>query len=220
MGAFVLRRVILAIPVLVGIVAVTFILGRLVPGDPCRAMLGANATAEICDAFIKRYGLDQALPNQFVIYVNNILRGDLGDSFRYGRPVADLLAERLPVTFELTLCASAFAVILGIPMGILSAYRYNSKFDISTMVGANIGISMPVFWLGLLLAYLFAVLLKQTPLALPPAGQLTAGVQPQAFYCAWGMVKEGETPGNFLVFLSHMNILNAILTLNGGLLVD
>src|SRR5436190_9956999 len=212
MGAFVIRRVILAVPVLIGIVAVTFILGRLVPGDPCRAMLGEKATAQICDAFIKRYGLDQALPNQFVIYVSSILRGDLGDSFRYGRPVSELLAERLPVTFELTLCASAFAVLLGIPMGILSAYRYNSKFDIGTMVGANIGVSMPVFWLGLLLAYLFAVVLKQTPLALPPAGQLTAGVQPPPFYSAWGLVKDGDAPGNFLTFVSHMNILNAILT--------
>src|SRR5258707_17239 len=88
------------------------------------------------------------------------------------------------------------------------------------MVGENIGFSMPVFWLGLLLAYLFAVVLKQTPLALPPAGQLTAGVQPPPFYSAWGLIKDGDTPGNFLTFVSHMNILNAILTLNGTLLVD
>src|SRR5216683_2135336 len=99
MGAFVVRRVVLSVPVLV----VTFILGRLVPGDPCRAMLGEKATSEVCDSFIRRYGLDQPLPNQFVIYVDNVLHGDLGDSFRYGRPVTDLLAERLPVTFELTI---------------------------------------------------------------------------------------------------------------------
>ncbi len=134
--------------------------------------------------------------------------------------MTDLLAERLPVTFELTIAASLFAVLVGVPLGIISAYRYNSVFDVGTMVGANAGVSMPVFWLGLMLAYLFGVILKQTPLALPPAGRLTAGVDPTPFFTAWGIVKDTQTPSNLLVFLSRLNILNAILTLNFDLLVD
>lgn len=220
MASYLLRRLILAIPVLIGILALTFALGRLVPGDPCTAMLGEKATPQICNAFIKRMGLDQPLPNQFAIYLSNILHGDLGDSVRYGRPVTDLLAERLPVTFELTIAATIFAVSLGIPLGIIAAYRYNSSFDVATMVGANIGVSMPVFWLGLMLAYLFGVILKGTPLALPSAGQLTPGADPTPFYVAWGMLKAGDTPTNFMTFIAHLNSLNALLTLNWGLLGD
>ncbi len=220
MGAFLLRRLILAIPVLFGILLVTFILGRLIPGDPCRALLGEKATAQTCDAYLKRKGLDQPLPTQFLVYLTNVLRGDLGDSFRYSRPVVDLLAERLPVTFELTIMATIFAVIIGIPLGIISAYRYNSALDVGTMVGANVGVSMPVFWLGLLLAYLFGVVLKGTPLALPPAGRLTAGIVPIPFYTAWGLVKDGQTPSNVLVFLAQLNLLNGLITGNLALVGD
>ena len=175
MSTFILRRLVLAVPVLLGILAVTFALARLIPGDPCRAMLGEKASQATCDAFIIRYGLNKPIPEQFAIYINDIIHGDLGDSLRFGEPITTLLSERLPVTVELATMALIFAVIVGVPLGIISAYRYNSAVDVGTMIGANVGVSMPVFWLGLMLAYFFGVLLKDTPFALPPSGRLTAG---------------------------------------------
>src|SRR5689334_24632310 len=98
---FILRRIISSIPVLIGILIVTFALGRLIPGDPCKAMLGEKANPKICADFIVRYGFDKPLPQQFVIYTGNILHGDFGDSIKFGRPVTALLMERLPITIQL-----------------------------------------------------------------------------------------------------------------------
>ena len=109
-------------------------------------------------------------------------RGDLGESLRFHRPVIELLVERLPTTVELGAYALLFAISVGVPLGVLSAYRHKSALDVGTMIGANIGVSMPVFWLGLMLAYLFAVLLKDTPFALPPSGRLTPGSAPVPFF--------------------------------------
>jgi peptide/nickel transport system permease protein len=220
MGTFILRRLVLSIPVLIGILIVTFSLGRLIPGDPCRAMLGEKANQQVCDAFIQRFGLNQPLPNQFVIYLGNFLHGDLGDSIRFGRPVTTLLAERLPVTIELAICALAFATVVGIPLGIISAYRRNSAVDVGTMVAANVGVSMPVFWLGLMLAFLFSVILKDTFLALPPSGRLTPGADYPAFYQNWNLASGEDTASGFLIFISRFNFLNALLTLNTALFLD
>src|SRR5882724_1360409 len=118
MGTFILRRLVLSIPVLVGILFVTFALGRLIPGDPCKAMLGEKANAQACADFIERAGLNKPLPTQFAIYAGNVLHGDFGDSIRFGRPVTTMLIDRLPVTIELAACALIFAVIAGIPLGI------------------------------------------------------------------------------------------------------
>lgn len=220
MIVFLARRLVTSVPVLIGILFVTFLLGHLIPGDPCRAVLGERATDVVCDAFIARNGLDKPLPEQFVIYVSNIVRGDFGESLRYSRTIMDLLSERLPVTMELGLAAMVFAVTIGIPLGIVSAYKRNSALDVGTMVGANVGVSMPVFWLGLMLAYIFAVLLKDTPFALPPSGRLPAGYQPTPFYEVWSLLQSGASPSNLMVFISRFNILNAILTLNGDLLIS
>ncbi len=220
MLSFILRRLVLAIPVLIGILLVTFILGRSIPGDPCKAMLGEKATEEVCAPFIKRMGLDQPLFNQFVIYSTNFVRGDLGTSLRYGRPVTDLLVERLPVTLELAVTALFLAVVVGIPLGVISAYRYNSKLDVVTMIGANIGVSMPVFWLGLMLAFFFSVLLKDTPFVLPPSGRLDSGVSYTPFYIAWGLAESEKVASGLMIFLSRMNTLNSLLTLNGQQFLD
>ncbi|NWF70126.1 MAG: ABC transporter permease [Chloroflexi bacterium] len=220
MVKFIVRRLIFSIPVLIGILLVTFVLARAIPGDPCRAILGERATAENCDAFSRRNGLDQPILTQFVIYVTRIFQGDLGESFRYGRTVVELMIERLPVTLELALAAMTFAMLLGVPLGILSAYRHNSWIDIGTMLGANMGVSMPVFWLGLMLAFLFAVVLKDTPFFLPPSGRLTAGLQPMPFYLAWGLAADEASAGGLLVFLARINLLNGLLTLNFELLGD
>jgi peptide/nickel transport system permease protein len=218
MITFIIRRLIFSIPVLIGILIVTFAMARLIPGDPCRAILGERATDEVCDAFLERNGLNEPIPVQFGIYATRILQGDLGDSIRFSRPVTDLLAERMPITVELAFTALLFATILGVPLGIISAYRRNSAIDIGTMLGANMGVSMPVFWLGLMLAYLFAVILKDTPFALPPSGRLPAGMQVVPFFEAWGLATE-DTASGLLIFLSRLNLLNSILTLNGELFV-
>lgn len=220
MVAFIVRRIVVSIPVLLGILAVTFLLAHLIPGDPCRAMLGERATDAICNDYKVRMGLDLPLGNQFLIYAGNVLRGDLGTSLRYGRTIVELLAERLPVTLELGMAAMLFAVTVGIPLGIISAYRRNTAVDVGTMIGANIGVSMPVFWLGLMLAYIFAVILKDTPFALPPSGRLPAGYPITPFYVAWGLAPNADSAGEFLIFLSRLNILNAVLTLNGDLFVN
>jgi peptide/nickel transport system permease protein len=219
MTGYVVRRLLLAIPVLLGIVFVVFTLVRLIPGDPCRAALGERATAEICDAYMERRGLDKPIPVQFVRYLGELLRGDLGDSYRQGRPVTEMLSEKLPVTIELSLAALLFAVGVGIPLGMISAYRQNSSVDVGTMIMANIGVSMPVFWLGLMLQYAFAILLKNTALALPPSGRLTSGLTIMPLYEAWGWHVSG-TAQRLLDFVSNMNIVNALLTGNWRVLGD
>ena len=213
MQTYVVKRLLLAVPVLAGILFVTFALARLIPGDPCRAILGEKATDAICNAFIHRHGLDRPIPVQFVVYVGEVVRGDLGDSIRFARPVSELLVERLPVTIELSVAALAVSLIVGIPLGIISAVRHNSTVDVATMVGANVGVSMPVFWLGLMLAYVFALLLKDTPFWLPPSGRLTSGLTLTPLAAAWGLPSTGAL-GTFLDLVSNMYLVDALLTGN------
>jgi peptide/nickel transport system permease protein len=217
---FIIRRLLLSIPVLLGVIILVFILARIIPGDPCRAALGERATDVICNAFRVRYGLDQPIPIQFLTYVGNLATGDLGDSIRFGRPVSQILVERLPVTVELTVYALIFATVVGILLGRLSAIRRNSPIDVATMIVANLGVSIPVFVLGLFFAYLFAVVLKGTPLSLPPSGRLTPGVDVVPLARAWGLTDLGGPPRVVLDFLSNINTVNAILTLNLSLLLD
>jgi peptide/nickel transport system permease protein len=218
---YILRRILSSIPVLIGILFVTFALARLLPGDPCRAVLGERATDTICNDFIHRHGLDRPIPVQFVVYVNEIIHGDFGVSFRFSETVSQLLVERLPTTIELSFCALILSIIIGIPLGIISAVRHNSWVDVVTMTWANIGVSMPVFWLGLMLAFVFSLLLKGTPFALPPSGRLTAGVLPPTFAQVWGLkVPDQGFIASLVEFISRLNILNAILTGNWSLLGD
>jgi peptide/nickel transport system permease protein len=215
MFAYVVRRLLLAIPVLLGIVVVVFLLMRAIPGDPCRALLGERATQEACDRFNDLNGLDEPVPVQLGIYLKNLATGDLGESIRFSRPVSQILIERLPMTIELSVTALAIAVAVGIPLGVLAAMRHNTTADVATMAVANVGVSMPVFWLGLMLAYLFAIILKDTPLALPPSGRLTAGVSSVPFYEVWGWTIEPETlRASVLAFLANHYILNALVTGN------
>lgn len=220
MTRYIIRRLLLSIPVLLGVVILVFILARLIPGDPCRAALGERATDAICDAFRVRYGLNEPIPIQFLTYMGNIATGDLGDSIRFARPVSQILVERGPVTVELTVYALIFATVFGILLGRLSAVRRNSPIDVATMVVANLGVSIPVFVLGLFFAYLFAVVLKGTPFSLPPSGRLTPGVEVVPLARAWGLVNLGGPPRVLLDFLSNINTFNAIVTLNGSLLID
>jgi peptide/nickel transport system permease protein len=221
MTTYILRRLLLSIPVLFGILFATFALGRLIPGDPCRAMLGEKATDAVCNEFISRHGLDKPIPIQFGVYVNEILHGDFGRSFRFSKPVTDLLMERLPITVELAFAALMVSLVIGIPLGVISAVKHNSWVDVATMLWANIGVSMPVFWLGLMLAYVFALALKDTPFQLPPSGRLSPGVITLPFYTVWGMsLSQGGFFYNFADFIGRMNIVNSILSANWETLGD
>ena len=218
---YTIRRIILSIPVLFGILLVTFVIARSIPGDPCRAILGEKATVDVCEKFTRDHGLDKPIPVQFGIYMGDILSGDFGESIRFSRPVTTILLERLPLTLELGLIAIFLATLIGIPLGVLSATRRNSAVDVVTMVGANTGVSMPVYWLGLMLAYLFALVLKDTPFWLPPSGRLTAGLVAIPFYEVWGT---GITPDStiypFVEFFANMYILNSLITFDWVVLGD
>jgi peptide/nickel transport system permease protein len=221
MVQYITRRLLLSIPVLFGILLVTFILGRLIPGDPCKAMLGEKATQAVCDRFMAENGLDQPIPVQLAIYMGEILRGDFGESIRFSRPVTLILIERLPMTIELSMAALTLALLVGIPAGIIAAVRHNSATDVVTMVGANIGVSMPVFWLGLMLAYLFALVLKDTPFWLPPSGRLSAGVTAIPFYEHFEWTVEHGSAWFYLVeFLANFYIFNSLITLDFAVLKD
>jgi peptide/nickel transport system permease protein len=240
---FIVRRLLVTIPVLFGIILVVFILARVVPGDPCRAVLGERATDAVCDAFIKRYGLDKAIApglykvgstwefrvadvpttvvdNQFTAYLGQLAAGDLGTSIKHSRPVTRLLVERLPTTIELTLLAMLFATAVGIPIGLLSAVRRNSPVDVGSMIFANLGVSMPVFVLGLVLAYLFAIVLKDTPLSLPPSGRLSSGVEVRSLVEVWGLQSLQGLPRGILDFLSGIYTFSALITGQWGAWVD
>ncbi len=221
MPQYILRRLFSAIPVLFGILLVTFVLARAIPGDPCKAILGEKATQEVCDRFIQENGLDKPIPIQFGVFMGKMLQGDFGESIRFSRPVSVILIERLPLTLELGFTALIIAVVVGIPLGIISAVRSNSIVDVMTMIGANIGVSMPVYWLGLMLAYVFALKLRDTPLWLPPSGRLSAGLAPVPFYEFYGWQVDPETLRyHVFAFLSNLYILDTLLTRDWTILKD
>lgn len=220
MAQFLVRRLFLILPVLVGILLVTFIITRLVPGDPCYVMLGEHATEESCRDFRARFGLDKSIPEQFLRYAVNIAHGDFGNSLKDRRPITVIISERLPMTIELTILAMLFASTFGIILGIISALNRNSFIDTLTMLGANVGVSMPIFWLGLLLAYFFALVLKGTPLQLPPSGRLSAGMSLVSLAKTWGIENPTGIKAFLLTLASNSAILNAILTQNWALLLD
>lgn len=206
---YIIRRLLLAVPVVIGILIVTFFLARLIPGDPCRSIIGEKATAEACEAFERNKGLDRPLPVQLGIYMRDVVQGDFGESIRFSRPVSQIMVERLPMTIELATTALFIAIVVGVGLGVASAMRHNSAIDIGSMTLANVGVSMPVFWLGLMLIWLFAATLGW----LPPSGRLTAGVSSTPFYVAWGWDPGEEGTFRFLTFefLSNHVIVNSIV---------
>ncbi len=213
MIGYIVRRLLVALPVLIGVLVVVFLLIRFLPGEPCTALLGERATAEACERFNEANGLDRSVPVQLGIYAGNAISGDFGDSIRFSRPVSDILIERLPVTLELTVAALSLAIIVGVPLGILAARRHNSVVDVSAMTVANVGVSMPIFWLGLLLAYLFAFVLRDTIFNLPPSGRLSAGVRPIPFYEVWGLEKsQNGFIATIETFVTNMVTTNAFIS--------
>jgi peptide/nickel transport system permease protein len=229
MGRFLIRRLFSLIPVLLGIIFVTFVLVRSIPGDPCIAMLGERASPEACADFRVRYGLNDDIVTQFARYSVNLVTFNFGDSIKFQRPVGDFLLERLPMTLELAIAAMLFAVIVGVPLGILAAYKHKSGVDAGTMVVANLGVAMPIFVLGPLLAILFGIVLKDTIFYLPTSQRLSSEFATPALALkplteAWGLAPFNPPLGNpdaphqeglartVLMFLSNSYLFNSLVT--------
>lgn len=163
MGAYVLRRLALAVPVLVGLSAIVFAMMAMIPGDPATAILGAYATPENVERLNRQLGLDQPLVAQYFTWAGNLLQGDMGRSFALNRPVADEVFERFGATLVLAGAALVLASALGLMVGIVSAVRQFGWTDKALTLLVLVGISTPSFWLGLLLIMLFAVQLRWLP---------------------------------------------------------
>jgi peptide/nickel transport system permease protein len=162
---FLARRVILTIPVLLGVATLVFSLIHLIPGDPAQAMLGEAASPADIAELRQRLGLDRPLLEQYGAFLKGAVKGDLGTSLRTSQPVTTMIAERMPATFELALAAMAFAILVAMPLGIAAAVSRGTSVDHLAMTLALMGISIPNFWLGPLLAIVFAVELGWLPVS-------------------------------------------------------
>lgn len=167
MARYILKRLLQAIPLLLGIATITFIIVRLAPGDPMDMYMEQRVQRDVDPAVIellrKKYGLDQPLPVQYAKWVGNIARGDLGESFRYRRPVATLIAERVPYTLQLAALALVMDALIGIALGIFSAVKQYSRADKAITLGSLVVYSIPGFWLALMLVLAFSVNLGWFP---------------------------------------------------------
>ena len=166
MGRFLLGRFLLVIPTLVGVLVVAFLLLHVAPGDPVQAMVGDRADSLTVARLRAELRLDEPLPRRFVSYVGGVLTGDLGTSYVTRRPIASDLAGRFPATLKLAFAAMLFATGAGVAIGVLGAWRPGTWWDRSLTIGAYLGVSFPVYWIGLLLILIFAVQLRW----LPPSG--------------------------------------------------
>ncbi len=148
---------------LLGVSVVVFVMVRAIPGDPAQILLGQAATPGQVAEVRERLGLNEPLPIQYLLFIRDALTGDLGDSLAFGQPVTTVLLERFPATLELTLAALLFAIVVGVPIGVIAAVRQYSLLDKITSVVALTGVSMPVFWLALVLVVVFTVQLDWLP---------------------------------------------------------
>jgi peptide/nickel transport system permease protein len=195
-GRYAITRFLTIVPVLIGVSLIVFSFTHLIPGDPAVAMLGERATPQRVAEVRAQLGLDRPLSTQYLIYIRKILRGDFGASILRGDPVLRDLVRRFPATVELALSAILIAILIGIPMGIISAVWRNSVFDGFSRLVALTGVSMPIFWLGLMLAWFFGVMLGW----LPTGFRLGTDVA--------------------LVSVTNFNILDSLLTKNPGALAS
>ena len=189
MSRYIIRRIISVLPTLIGVTFVIFMFQRLIPGDPAVAMLGEHATDESVERLREQFGLNRPMfldrdalaegdinkffDSQYIRYMNRLFKLDLGNSIHRRIPVTETLALRFPATMELALLSMFIAIIVGIPVGIVSAAKRNTAIDSVSMVGSLIGVSMPIFWLGLMEIMLFAVMLQW----LPAGGRLSSNIE-------------------------------------------
>jgi peptide/nickel transport system permease protein len=193
---FIVRRLLLLVPILIGVSILVFVWIRALPGSPAESLLGERATPATIERLKHDYGLDQSIFVQYEKYMETTVKGDLGYSIASRRPVTEELRHRFPATVELALAAMFFAIVFGVPLGFFAAKRYGSLFDHGSLFASLIGISIPIFFLGLILKYIFAVKLGW----LPSVGQID-------------VTKNVKHPTNFYV-------LDAILTHDWGTLAD
>ncbi|HSU80344.1 MAG TPA: ABC transporter permease, partial [Candidatus Angelobacter sp.] len=158
-----IRRLFMLIPVLIGMSLIVFGIIRAIPGDPAQAILGEKATPAAIHSLRHTLGLDQPWYVQYVSYVKDLLHGNLGDSIRTHTAISSEIGQHLAATGELAVTAMIIAVFIGINVGIISAWKQNSVIDVTVMVLALIGVSMPIFWLGLILQWLFSTKLGLLP---------------------------------------------------------
>ncbi len=161
------QRVILAIPVLFGVSVLTFMMLHLVPGDPVAAMFvgqGGGAKEAQMEKVREQLGLNDPLPVQYINYVRNVVQGDFGRSIRTNEPVSTMITRNLPPTLQLTLASMCLAIVLGVTLGVIAAVKRGTVVDNATMMVALAGVSMPSFWLGLLLISIFAIRLDWFPI--------------------------------------------------------
>src|SRR6266550_5356100 len=193
---FVVRRLLLLLPILIGVSFLVFTWIRALPGSPAESLLGERATPATIAQLRHQYGLDRSIFVQYEKYLETTLKGDLGYSIASRRAVTDELRHWFPATVELALAAMIFAIMLGVPLGFFAAKRYGTLFDHASLFASLIGISIPIFFLGLILKYIFAVRLGW----LPSVGQID-------------VTRDVKHPTNFYV-------LDAIITHDWGTLVD
>lgn len=176
MSRFILHRLLSLIPTVLGISLLVFLMVQLVPGDPAEMMLGERASEQAIQDLRQQLGLDQPLYIQYGMFLSRLVRGDLGRALRTNEKITVEIAERFPATIELSLMAMLFAVTLGMLAGIISATRQYSLFDYASMILSLVGVSMPIFWLGLVLMIIFSVNLGWLPLS----GRMSYNIQLQS----------------------------------------
>src|ERR1043166_5438414 len=202
---FVVRRLLLLVPILIGVSLLVFGWIRALPGSPAEALLGEHATPEAIAQVRHQYGLDQPIYVQYWHYVETLLHGNLGTSITTQRTITFELGQRFPATVELALSAMVFAILIGIPIGFFAAKKYGSVFDQVSLVGSLIGISIPIFFLGLILKWVFAVKLGWLP-SIGREDVLATRAHPTNFYlldaviagdpgALWDTVKHLILPG-------------------------
>ncbi len=163
MGGYIIRRLLVMLPVLFLVSVIIFMIIHLTPGDPALMMLGEEANPQALAALRQELGLDQPLPVQYAVWLGRVLRGDLGRSIRTNQPVTEAIGQRLPPTVELTIAALIVSLGIALPAGIVSATRRGSRADIASTVGSLLGVSMPNFFLAVLLIFIFAYKLRWFP---------------------------------------------------------
>jgi len=191
---YILRRIAYVLPVLLGVVTVVFLALRLIPGDPAIALAGEKASAEQIEQMREALGLNRPLPVQYVEFIGRLASGDLGRSIRTGGDIRQELIENFAPTIELSIAALLIALAVGLPAGILAALRRRTPIEYGTMIGSLVGISMPVFWIGLMLIYWLGARAAWFPLS----GTASAGLDIPArthFYTIDGLLT-----GDFTVF--------------------
>ena len=209
MLAYAAKRIALLIPTLVGILVIVFGLMQIVPGDAAALLLGEQATPEAVAEIRAALGLDRPLPVQLGDYLASFFRGDLGVSFFQNEPVTRVIASRLGATVELAVAALVFAIVLGLALGLVAAVRQGSVADVASMLFAQLGVSMPVFWLGILLTFWFAVEL----------GWLPAIGRGEPVISAVGAALAGR-PGVLADSLSHLALPAIALGLNSAAVIS